>query len=62
MLLAEKSSEISPKNKGYFFISESFALKWYIFKQNFLSNLGKLIEYWASAIKIFLILLFDLYQ
>ena len=31
MLLAEKSPEIIPKHKGYFLISECFALKWYIF-------------------------------
>ena len=33
MLLAEKSPEIFPKHKGYIyiFISESFALNWYIF-------------------------------
>ena len=30
-LLVEKSPEIFPKHKGYLFISESFALKLYIF-------------------------------
>ena len=30
MLLAEKSPEIFPKHKGYLFISEFFALDWYI--------------------------------
>ena len=30
MLLAEKSSENVPKDKGYFFISGSFDLNWYI--------------------------------
>ena len=31
MLLAEKYPEIFPKYKGCFFVSECFALKWYIF-------------------------------
>ena len=31
MLLTQKSSEILPKYKGYFFISESFAFNKYIF-------------------------------
>ena len=31
MLLAEKSLEIFPKQKEYFFIAETFALNWYIF-------------------------------
>ena len=31
MLLAEKSPEIFPKHKRYFFISETFALNCYIF-------------------------------
>ena len=30
MLLAEKPPEMFSKHKGYFFISESFALNWYI--------------------------------
>ena len=38
MLLAEKSPEIFPKHKRYFFISETFA-------QNLLFDLKKLIEY-----------------
>ena len=68
MLLVEKY----PKHKRnkYFFISESFALNWYIFvtltnkklllliycrlKKNRLFDLKKLIEYWASAIKVVL--------
>ena len=31
MLLAEKSLEIFTKHKGYSFVSEAFALDWYIF-------------------------------
>ena len=31
MLLAEKSPQIFPKHNGSLFISESFALNWYIF-------------------------------
>ena len=31
MLLAEKCPEIFPKHKGYFFVSEYFALNEYIF-------------------------------
>ena len=68
MLLVEKY----PKHKRnkYFFISEPFALNWYIFvtltnkklllliycrlKKNRLFDLKKLIEYWASAIKVVL--------
>ena len=68
MLLAEKSAEIFHKHKGYFFISESFALNWYTFvaltnkmllfllycklKQNFLFYIEKLTEYWTSAVNV----------
>ena len=31
MLLVEKSPEVSLEHKGNFFISECFALDWYIF-------------------------------
>ena len=68
MLLAVKSFEIFPKYKGYFFISESFVLnlhnfvtlenerlllpwKWR-FKQNFLYDLEKLIQYSATAVNV----------
>ena len=30
ILLTENSFEVSPKHNGYGFISESFALNWYI--------------------------------
>ena len=59
MLLTEKSLEAFPKNKKHFFVSESYALNWYIFielpskklllplhgtlKQNFLFDLEDLI-------------------
>ena len=68
MLLTQKSPEIFPKHKGYFLISESFALNRYIFvaltnkkllrplswrlKQSFLFDLEKLIEYCASAANV----------
>ena len=68
MLLAEKSPEIFPKHKEYFFIPESFALNSYIFvvltnkklllpfkcrlKQNFLFDHEKLIECLASAVNV----------
>ena len=61
MLLAKKSPEMFPKHKGYFFISESFALNWYTIlsltkeklllplqcrlKENFLFHLKTLIEF-----------------
>ena len=61
-----KSFELIPKHKGYFFISDSFALSWYIFlalinkklllplycrlKQNLLCDYEKLIEYFVSAV------------
>ena len=65
MLLAEKSPELFPRHKRFSFISEFFALNWYIFvaltnkrllllfycklKQNIIFGYGKLIEYWISA-------------
>ena len=65
MLLAVKSFETFPKHR-YSFISEIFALNWYIFvalknkkllfplscrlKQNFLPDIEKLIEYFASTV------------
>ena len=55
MLLAEKFTEIFLKHKGYFFISESFALSWHIFvalTNKKLFDLEKLIEYWASAVSL----------
>ena len=69
-LLAKKSLAIFPKHREYIFISESFALNWYIFpllrnkrlllllwcrgKQNFLFDLEKLIEYWGSTVNVVL--------
>ena len=68
MLLDVRSFEIYPKNKEYFFISESFALNWYIFieltnkklllpllwklKQDFLFGLDFLIEYSTSVLSV----------
>ena len=49
--MAEKSPEIFPKHKGYFIISEFFALNWCIFVV-FLFHLESLIKYWASADKV----------
>ena len=68
MLLTEKSPEAFPKHKGYFFVSESFALNWYIFiglpnkkllrplqgrlKQNFLFDLEDLIGNGVSLVNV----------
>ena len=68
MLFTEKPPEIFPKHKGYILISKSFALNWYLLvaltnkkmllplqdrlKQNFIFDLEKLIEYWASAVNL----------
>ena len=68
MLLTEKSPEAFPKHKGHFFVSESFALNWYIFielpnkkllrplqgrlKQNFLFDLEDLIGNGVSLVNV----------
>ena len=56
MLLPVKSFEIFPKHNGYGFVSEPFALNWYIsvastnkkMLQNDRCNLEKLVEYFGS--------------